>query len=74
MASEPIPFVGYLELEEESLVETLRHQLRVQQHEIDRLNGLLLQRDNEVHQMQKLLRSRVEREGDVAVWYFEREA
>lgn len=62
------------QLEEESLIDTLRHQLRVQQHEIDRLNGILLQRDNEVRQMQKLLTSKVEREGDVAVWYLEREA
>ena len=62
------------QLEEESLIDTLRHQLRVQQHEIDRLNGLLLQQQENLSQMQKLLTSKVEREGDVAVWYLEREA
>jgi hypothetical protein len=74
MASEPIPFVGYVDLEEESLIETLKHKLRIQQHEIDRLNDLMLQHQETITELKSLVTSRVEREGDVAVWYLEREA
>ena len=72
MASEPIPFVGYIELEEESLTETLRHQLRIQQHEIDRLNVELMRQHGMIDELKSIINSKVEREKDVAVWYLER--
>jgi|688.fasta_scaffold1648174_3 hypothetical protein len=72
MASEPIPFVGYIELEEESLTETLRHQLRIQQHEIDRLNAELMRQHGMIDELKNVINSKIEREKDVAVWYLER--
>jgi predicted RNase H-like nuclease (RuvC/YqgF family) len=72
MASEPIPFVGYIELEEESLTETLRHQLRIQQHEIDRLNAELMRQNGMIDELKNVINSKIEREKDVAVWYLER--
>jgi hemolysin-activating ACP:hemolysin acyltransferase len=34
----PIPFVGWITIDEEETMETLREQLKMQQREIDRLN------------------------------------
>ncbi len=62
------------QLEEESLIDTLRHQLRVQQHEIARLNDELLQQQEIISELKRIVTSRIEREKDVAVWYLEREA
>ena len=74
MASEPIPFVGYVELEEESLVDTLRHQICVQQHEIDRLNAEIMRQQEMIAELKSIITSKVEREKDVAVWFLERGA
>ena len=62
------------QLEEESLTETLRHQIRVQQHEIARLNDEILQQQEIISELKRIVTSRIEREKDVAVWYLEREA
>lgn len=62
------------QLEEESLTDTLRHQIRVQQHEIARLNDELLQQQEIISELKRIVTSRIEREKDVAVWYLEREA
>jgi hypothetical protein len=35
----PIPFFGWVSIDEEETMETLRNQLKIQQREIDRLNG-----------------------------------
>jgi hypothetical protein len=35
----PIPFLGWISIDEEETMETLRNQLRIQQREIDRLNA-----------------------------------
>lgn len=62
------------QLEEESLTDTLRHQIRVQQHEIARLNDELIQQQEIISELKRIVTSRIEREKDVAVWYLEREA
>lgn len=62
------------QLEEESLTDTLRHQIRIQQHEIARLNDELLQQQEIISELKRIVTSRIEREKDVAVWYLEREA
>lgn len=62
------------QLEEESLTDTLRHQIRVQQHEIARLNDELIQQQEIIAELKRIVTSRIEREKDVAVWYLEREA
>lgn len=72
MASEPIPFVGYVELEEESLQAMLRHQLSIQQHEIDRLNVELMQQRLFIDELKQTVNDKVNREKDVAVWLIER--
>jgi hypothetical protein len=35
----PIPFLGWVSIDEEETMETLRNQLKIQQREIDRLNA-----------------------------------
>ena len=35
----PIPFLGWVSIDEEETMETLRNQLKMQQREIDRLNA-----------------------------------
>jgi len=35
----PIPFLGWISIDEEETMETLRNQLQIQQREINRLNG-----------------------------------
>jgi hypothetical protein len=35
----PIPFLGWISIDEEETMETLRNQLKIQQREIDRLNA-----------------------------------
>jgi hypothetical protein len=35
----PIPFLGWISIDEEETIQMLRDQLKIQQREIDRLNG-----------------------------------
>ena len=37
----PIPFLGWISIDEEETIQMLRDQLKIQQREIDRLNGEL---------------------------------
>lgn len=53
-------------------LEMLRHQLHIQQHEIDRLNAEIMRQHGMIDELKSIINSKVEREKDVAVWYLER--
>ena len=53
-------------------LEMLRHQLHIQQHEIDRLNAEIMRQHEMIDELKSIINSKVEREKDVAVWYLER--
>ena len=53
-------------------LEMLRHQLHIQQHEIDRLNAEIMRQQGMIDELKSIINSKVEREKDVAVWYLER--